>query len=135
MPVRSPFYSSLLTIELLIVLDGYRYATVEDVKSKEFKPSAYYKKMLGELRSQNQKSRSKNRSRRGGGRNRDSDDHQDRNRNRNSNRNRNRNRSRDHEGEDDNGDGSSGRGKRKLDDGDTDMVDPVEQEKRLQRYS
>jgi hypothetical protein len=103
-------------------LNKHRYATVEDVKSKDFKPSAYYKRMLAQLRAQTQtnKSKKKNRHRSGRDRNRDDrDDRDDRDRSRNRNR-------RDNDGN---------KGKRKHDDGDIDMVDPVEQEKRLQRYS
>lgn len=90
-----------------------RYATVEDVKSKDNKPSAYYKKMLGDLRNKKGK---KNRQHK----------RDDRDRNRNRNRNGNRDRQRN--------ENAGAKGKRKLDDeGDIEMIDPVEQEKRKQR--
>jgi len=103
-----------------------RYATVEDVKSKDFKPSAYYKKLLAQLRS---RKNNKAKNRQHGSRNRE-----DRDRDRNHNRNRNRSR-RDHlqDGNGNGGGDGGGRGKRKFTDGDIDMTDPVEQEKRLQR--
>jgi sortase (surface protein transpeptidase) len=82
---------------------------VEDVKSAGFKPSAYYKKMLSQLREKKvQKQKQK------------------RNKQKRNKQRRNQN------GDDE---VSSKSGKRKLDDGDIEMIDPAEQEKRSQRYS
>lgn len=90
-----------------------RYATVQDVKSKEFRPSAYYKKMLAQLRAKHTQTQK-----------------QQRNKNKNTNKKQNRRKERKQTNNDDNGQKS---GKRKHDDGDVEMLDPAEQEKRLQR--
>eukprot|EP00026_Physarum_polycephalum_P005145 Phypoly_transcript_05174.p1 GENE.Phypoly_transcript_05174~~Phypoly_transcript_05174.p1 ORF type:complete len:468 (+),score=90.56 Phypoly_transcript_05174:91-1494(+) len=96
-----------------------RYATVEDVKSKDHRPSAHYKRMLAQLRSQKQNSRKGKKNRGGRDRNRDE-----------GGRNRKRNRNRGNRNQDQD---QTGKGKRKFDDGDIDMVDPAELEKRKQR--